>query len=156
MLWLTLRLYQGPSSHYRTPAVTTKTASIRCRAKPHWVKQEVIRLKALMPHDGCRKIADTFNRLHAERRKVTVGKTYVSRVIQQHRYEIRQARHAIRNRKLQAQPKNRVWGVDLTQARSAHKQAHTLFGAVDHGTRACLFLRQIPNKASIYPVACLM
>lgn len=102
-----------------------------------------------MPHDGCRKIANTFNRLYAERRKVTVGKTYVSNVIQQHRYEIRQTRHAIRNRKLKAQPKNRIWGIDLTQVRDIHQQAHTLFGAIDHGTRACVCLRQIPSKASI-------
>lgn len=149
MLCLTLRLHQNPPCHYRTPAVVTRPAPIRCRAKPHWIRQEVIRLKALMPHDGCRTIANTFNRLYAERRKVTVGKTYVSNVIQQHRYEIRQTRHAIRNRKLKAQPKNRIWGIDLTQVRDTHQQTHALFGAIDHGTRACVSLRQIPGKASI-------
>ena len=33
--------------------------------KPDWVVEEIVRLKALMPDAGCRRIADTFNRLHA-------------------------------------------------------------------------------------------
>jgi hypothetical protein len=35
---------------------------IRFQPKPEWVRKEIIRLKALMIHDGSRKIADTFNR----------------------------------------------------------------------------------------------
>lgn len=43
--------------------------------KPPWVCKEVIRLKALMPEHGSRKIAVTFNHLHQDRRGMTVGKT---------------------------------------------------------------------------------
>ena len=36
------------------------------RKKPKWVMLEVLRLKSLMGKTaGCRKVADTFNRLHA-------------------------------------------------------------------------------------------
>jgi putative transposase len=47
------------------------------RKKPKWVSTETIRLCALMPHDGCRKIANTFNRLHADKGE-SIGKTYVA------------------------------------------------------------------------------
>ena len=50
--------------------------------KPPWVRKEVIRLKALMPDHGCRKISVTFNHLHQDRRGMTVGKTYVAMVLQ--------------------------------------------------------------------------
>lgn len=49
----------------------------RSRAKPAWVRQEIIRLKALMSHAGCRRIADSFNRRFSLKRKMTVGKTFV-------------------------------------------------------------------------------
>ena len=56
--------------------------------KPPWVKQEVIRLKALMPHFGCRKVAASFNRLYQSSRKMRVSKSYVANVIRDHQYEI--------------------------------------------------------------------
>jgi len=37
-------------------------SSQRRSRKPTWVVQRVIRLKALMPDAGCRRIATTFNR----------------------------------------------------------------------------------------------
>lgn len=42
--------------------------------KPKWVKDEVIRLKALMPEAGCRTIAHHFNRRWAARRQMTVSR----------------------------------------------------------------------------------
>ncbi len=33
---------------------------------------------------GCRKVADTFNRLHGDRQ--TVGKSFVAKTIRKHRY----------------------------------------------------------------------
>ena len=47
------------------------------RKKPEWVMLEVLRIKALMGKNaGCRKVADTFNRLHAP---MSVGKSFVRR-----------------------------------------------------------------------------
>ncbi len=41
--------------------------------KPKWVKQEVIRLKTLMPEAGCRTLAHHFNRRWKARKQMTIG-----------------------------------------------------------------------------------
>ena len=67
-----------------TTAVDTPAPLIR--KKPDWVVQEVLRLKALMGKQvGCRKVADTFNRLHVPTR---VGKSFVSNTIRNHQYAL--------------------------------------------------------------------
>ena len=55
-----------------------RPAPRRFAPKPPWVRREVLRLKAWMPQAGCRTIAHAFNRLHGERRQMTVGKTFVA------------------------------------------------------------------------------
>jgi hypothetical protein len=87
-LWL-LRFLPAPA---RSPScgrrfVPTPLAALRAR-KPEWVVEEVIRLKALMVDAGCRRIADTFNRLHAARHGMTVSKTWVAVAVRRHRLEI--------------------------------------------------------------------
>src|SRR5712671_4678107 len=57
-------------------------------AKPAWARQEIIRLKALMPYAGCGAVSDIFNRRFAAKRRVTVGKTFVAELIRQQRYAI--------------------------------------------------------------------
>jgi len=57
--------------------------------KPNWVKHEVMRIKAFMPHDGCRAIANVFNRLQTNKKQMTVSKTYVHNIIRKHQYEIK-------------------------------------------------------------------
>ena len=44
---------------------------IRAQPKPRWVRNEVIKLKALMPQAGCRTIAHCFNRRWAVRREMS-------------------------------------------------------------------------------------
>ena len=51
--------------------------ALRAR-KPDWAVEEIVRLKALMADAGCRRIADTFNRIHAARHRTTVSKTWVA------------------------------------------------------------------------------
>ena len=69
------------SRHYRrTPDTGTTNTIRRSRAKPAWVKHEVLRLKALMPDGTCRKIRDCFNQRYGCSRQMTVGKTYVSEI----------------------------------------------------------------------------
>lgn len=151
--WITLflKLLLRPPNHRFSKPVSTLPLNKTTRRppKPPWVRQEVMRLKALMPKEGCRKVAHTFNRLHGEKRKMTVGKSYVYNIIKQHLYEIQVLRKNIKHRKPKPLPKNLIWSMDLTQVRDSTGQAHTLFGLVDGGTRACLTLKAIPNKASI-------
>src|SRR3990172_3923292 len=74
--------------------------------KPEWLKAEIIRLKALMPQAGCRTIADICNRRFAASRKVTVGKTYVHQILQQHDYEIQILRRNLKHAKPKLLPRN--------------------------------------------------
>ena len=66
--------------------------------KPRWVRDELIRLKALMPHAGCRMIAHCFNRRFAERRRMTVGKTYVADTLRRQHYAILCVRRRLKHR----------------------------------------------------------
>ena len=115
--------------------------------KPAWVRQEIIRLKAQGPELGCRSIALIFNRRHASA-GMTVGKTFVSTVIRQHRYEIQMARRALRRRPLRPGLPNRVWGLDLTGKTDHQGRLHAILGILDHGTRANLVLTALPNKST--------
>lgn len=123
--------------------------SIRRQPKPLWVRKEVMRLKALMPNKGCRSIAISFNRLHLEKRNMSVGKSFVANVINRYRYEILLLRKKIEHQQPKPLPKSLVWGMDLTQVNDQQKQQHLCLGIVDSGTRACLSLGAIKSKASI-------
>ncbi len=72
-----------------------------CRPKPKWVRQAVIRLKALQPDDGCRAIAAAFNRNYRHRR-MTVGKSYVAKIFNEHQLEILAWRRKIAGENLES------------------------------------------------------
>ena len=117
-------------------------------AKPEWVRQEIIRLKPLMPHAGCRCISDIFNRRFAARRRVRVGKTFVSELIRKHRYEIDIVRRHIKNARPGPVPKNVVWGVDLTGKVTLDGRAQMVLGILEHASRAALWLEALETKSS--------
>ena len=121
----------------------------RFAKKPDWVKQEIIRMKALMPALGCRKLADSFNRRFNSSKQMTVGKTYVSNVIQKHEYDIQIIRKKLKHRKPKHLSKNLIWGMDLTGKMDRNGKLHNIFGIVDHGSRANLCLVGLKDKASI-------
>jgi putative transposase len=122
---------------------------LRARRKPRWVRQEVIRLKALMRDTGtCRAIATLFNRRFAHSRSMTVGRTFVSEVIRNHRYEIDVERRRIKNARPKPVPRNLVWGLDLTGKTDSRGRLHPVFGLLDHGTRANLCLAALANKST--------
>ncbi len=113
------------------------------------MKCEVIRLCALMPHHGCRKIADVFDRLHEHKRAMTVSKSTVYNIIIRHKYEIYFLRKQIKQRTPKTPPKNITWSIDLTTITDEHKRQHIAFGVIDNGTRANLLLKNIMDKSSI-------
>lgn len=118
-------------------------------AKPEWVKKEVIRLKALMPNDGHRKIAFTFNRLHADKREMTVGRTFVSYTIRNHHYEIQVLRRKLKHKRPRAVPKHLIWGIDLTGKTISKEKQHAIVGVIEHQSRACLILSALIDKSTI-------
>ncbi len=116
--------------------------------KPPWVHKEVLRLKALMPLHGCRKISIVFNHLHQHRRNMTVGKTFVATVLRQRQHELAGIRRQLKHRKPKAMPPNIVWALDLTYIGEPRRK-RTVLGLLDHGSRACLALSDLRSKTSI-------
>src|SRR6266511_2017024 len=87
-LFRLLLRWLGHRSRPRWPSPRTGGPLRRPHAppKPRWVREEVIRLKALMPGAGCRTIAHVFNRRFAVRKGMTVGKSYVAETVKRHQY----------------------------------------------------------------------
>lgn len=117
--------------------------------KPRWVKQEVIRLKALMPQAGCRTVAHTFNRRWRDRRQMTVSKTYVAELCRRHQYLIYEARQKLKHKIPRPMRRNRVWGYDLLVKTDRDGRAHLALAILDHASRACLRLQRLADKSSL-------
>lgn len=121
------------------------TSARRCRPKPKWVTGAVIRLCALMPHDGCRKIAATFNRVHGHRGE-TVGKSYVAGIAKRRALAILGLRRKLKNRVTHPGPRNLTWAADLT---FMPDRREPVMGIIDHGTRALIALREMRVRTII-------
>lgn len=141
-------------SYKKTHLVNPKS-HLYSKQKPEWIKQEIIRLKAVMPQAGCRSIADICNRRFAASRNISVGKTYVHQVLQQHDYEIKILRRNLKHTPPKAVPRNHIWGIDLTGKTDTQKNLHALLGILDHGSRALLHLQALHNKTSQTLIACI-
>lgn len=145
-------------SHYRCKILHSagRHNHRHSQQKPEWLKTEIIRLKAIMPQAGCRSIADICNRRFAASRKVTVGKTFVHQILQQHDYEIQILRRNLKHAKPKPLPRNLIWGIDLTGKTDTRGSLHFLFGIVDHGSRALLHLQALHEKTSHTLLTCLL
>lgn len=156
LAWLWIRVQAWLSFGRRPRKIGRHRLSLqtsgRTQAKPAWVTREIIRLKALMPGAGCRRIADTFNRRHARhrviKRRMTVGKSFVAETMRKHRYEIDIQRRRIKHRVPPALPRNLVWAMDLTGKQDVPGNIHSIFGLLDHGSRGLLDLAALPDKCS--------
>jgi transposase InsO family protein len=144
-LALGLRIRRVPT-YYRRPEPSPQIRRHRL-AKPEWVHNEVLRLKALMADAGCRSIADTFNRLYANV-AMSVGKTFVSELIRKHKHAIEVLRRKIKNAKPRPMPKNLVWGMDLTGKTTLDGRTQLVLGILEHASRAPLYLEAIESKSS--------
>ena len=122
----------------------------------HWVKREIIRIKAHMPKAGCRLIADVFNRSFAVK-EMTVGKSFVYSVLRDNIYEVESLRKKWKRRVPKPMAKNIIWGMDMTGVQTKSYKGNkkgqsttaTILGILDHGTRKCISLKSISDKASI-------
>ena len=123
--------------------------TVHAQPKPKWVRNDVIRLKTLLPQAGCRTIAHHFNRRWAWRRQMTVSKTYVADTCRRHQYLIYVARRKMKHRVPRPIPYNRVWGCDLLTKTDRQGRPHLALAIVDHASRACLRLQSLPDKSSI-------
>jgi putative transposase len=117
--------------------------------KPRWVRDEVIRLKALLPAAGCRTIAHHFNRRWTARRQMTVGKTYVAATLSRSSHLILHARRTLKHRRPRPLPRNFIWGCDLLVRPDGHGRPQFVLAMLDHASRACLCLQRLPEKSSL-------
>lgn len=145
-LALYLRFAGPPRCFWRVTPILHSTS--RYQAKPAWVQREVLRLKALMPHSGCRKIADCFNRRFECTRHMTVSKSYVANTVSKHHYEIAILRRQIKNAKPKAVPHNLVWALDLTGKTTVDGQTCLVIAILEHASRAVLTLDALHSKSS--------
>ena len=150
-LWRWLGYWLHPPRRRRSCNTRPITSRRRVFAqpKPKWVKQEVIRLKALMPKVGCRTVAHHFNRRWATRRDMTVSKTYVADTCRKHQYLIYETRRKLNHRVPRPMRRNRVWGCDLLTKTDQHGSPQVALAILDHGSRACLRLQQLADKSSL-------
>jgi len=132
---------------YRRIAATP-VIFVRTPPKPAWVGTELIRTKALMPEAGCRRIADSFNRRFAARRRMTVGKTFVSEFLREHRYEVEVLRWQIKNGRPRPVPKNLLWALDLTGKATLEGKTRIVLGILEYASRAALRLEALETKSS--------
>lgn len=127
--------------------------AVRTRAKPPWVREELIALAAQSAL-SCRHLALVFNRRHAGQ-GTRVGKTFVANLLRQHQADICLRRNALRQRRYTPGPPNDVWGMDGTGKTDDAGERHFLLGIVDHGTRRCLTLAALADKCSVTIVRAL-
>ncbi|MBS0181884.1 MAG: DDE-type integrase/transposase/recombinase, partial [Nitrospira sp.] len=81
---------------------------------------------------------------------MTVSKTYVADTCRRHQYQIEVARRKLKHRVPRPMRRNRVWGCDLLTKRDTDGRSHLALALVDHASRACLRLQQVPNKSSLH------
>jgi len=136
---------------FRRPVAASEESHRFAPKKPPWVRDEVVRLAALMrDEDGCRKISDAFNSLYKRardpRKRESVGKTYVADVRRQSRLQIGLVRSRIKNRPRRQGPRGLVYALDITFV--GPRQTPVL-GILDHGTRALLCLGELKTRTTI-------
>lgn len=131
----------------KAPPPEEHTRPRRSHAKPPWVFDAIIDLAALSPQCGCRALAHLFNRTYHDT-GVSIGKTRVSEVLREYRLSLaspNRYHHTIAT----ACPIRIVWGIDMTGFANDSGLVRTLFGIIDHGSRAVLSLQMLRERSSI-------
>lgn len=146
---LLLWIHPRPRLFWPTPRTGGPARRPHAPPKPRWVRDELIRLKALMPEAGCRMIAHCFNRRWAVRRHMTVGKTYVADTLRRQQYTILCLRRKLKHRVPRPIQRNRIWGCDVLAKADQRGHQHLALAIVDHASRACLRLQCLPDKSSL-------
>src|SRR5574344_46585 len=133
---------------FRRPA---KRAAFRGhrQPKPAWVRREIIRIKAHVPAAGVRQVADIFNRNFAAATGASVGKTFVYGILRDNIYEAERLRKEWKHRVPEPMASDISGRMAMTGSEDTEGRTKTVLGIIDHGTRLCVSLRSIPDKASI-------
>lgn len=131
----------------KTPLPEEPLRQRRKKAKPPWVFDVIIELAAHSSQCGCRALATLFNRIHLDT-GVSIGKTRLSEILREYRLSLaspNRYHHTIRT----ACPIRTIWGIDMTGIADDRGVVRTLFGIIDHGSRAVLSLKILRERSSI-------
>jgi putative transposase len=132
------------------PLIAKQRASWhRTRAKPPWVGDELVRMKAFGKNLGYKKLADAFNRRFVDALSMSVAPSTVRRILIKRRADVIALRREVRNRVPRTVHRNSTWGLDLTTVTDMTKRQRLVLGLVDHGTRACISLTELADKRSL-------
>jgi transposase InsO family protein len=140
-----IRLRTRPRALRRRPGTPKPDQHAFGRKKPEWVARTVVRLKAVMPHAGCRQISIAFNTRHGHKGE-SVGKSYVATVIKRRALAILNLRKKLKNRVTRQGPRNLTWAADLS---FLPEKSQPVLGILDHGTRASLHLAELRTRSTI-------
>ena len=116
--------------------------------KPDWVRNELIRLAALMSNQSHRAVGRTFNRLYAERFGVSVGSSFTCDFLKAHAVQVLRLRREWKARPPRIVPICHTWAMDLTFFTDDVKCTRASLGILDHGSRALLCLRTLVKRNS--------
>lgn len=116
--------------------------------KPKWVRQELIRLAALMGNQSRRSVGRTFNRLYAERFGVSVSSSFTCALLKSHAVQVLRLRRMLKAKQPRVVPICHTWAMDLTFFTDDAKVSRASLGIVDHGSRALLCLRTLVRRNS--------
>jgi putative transposase len=171
--WLLEYCWRGTRKFYRRAAASSSVASFGAadvdfalkqvtsprahhKAKPDWVKAELLRLMVFMPRASVRLLAMAFNRLHFAGTGVSVGRSFVYAFRLRCRYEVAVAQRALKSRPPIDYAKNHTWGLDLTGKQMVTDSGTGIvvttnpyiLGLIDHGSRLLLALTPLRSKHS--------
>ena len=116
--------------------------------KPDCVRNELIRLAALMSNQSHRAVGRTFNRLYAERFGVSVGSSFTCDFLKAHAVQVLRLRREWKARPPRIVPICHTWAMDLTFFTDDVKCTRASLGILDHGSRALLCLRTLVKRNS--------
>lgn len=145
----------------------TSSGTGHWRSKPEWVRLAIFDLASSLPGAGYRTIANCFNLqqvalqsqqsadgLRGNRCEqpdiATVSKTFVAKLLTGQRAALAQARMRSRNGRLaRREPVLTTWGMDLTGLPITDGHCTSVFGVIDHGSRAVVALEPVATYNSL-------
>lgn len=116
--------------------------------KPDWIRNELIRLAALMSQQSRRAVGRTFNRLYAQKYGVSVGSSFTCEFLKSHAVQVLRLRRELKARPPRIVPICHTWAMDLTFFTDEAKVTRASLGILDHGSRALLCLRTLAKRNS--------
>ncbi len=170
--WLRGQLIAAPANRFKpwlnpVSRCALSSGNAHWRSKPDWVRLAVFNLALELPGAGYRTIANCFNLQQAALKSqqyadelsgntceqteiATVSKSFVAKLLTGQRAALAQARMRSRSGRLaRREPVLTTWGMDLTGLPLTDGHSTSVFGVIDHGSRAVVALEPVATYNSL-------